>query len=396
MIERHSHAWLLTALIGIAIITAPSAKGWIRYYAPDDELVSRSDSIVVGHLVGTIQEVPFDSEKLPDGRNFEYTVYRARLLVSAVIAGHQPVGETTLIIHYGLRPAVLTPHPTFIEQLNPKAVDASDSTSPVGIYDSATTALGGPPSDNLRQDHLWFLRKNCSGPSGRQEPTDAPGIASPDDIESLSEQGYYEAITRGSSEGLQEFVDRQQWRLNRIKTAQGRLKVREVCRNPDLSARCDQLISIWRREQWSPVGTLALEQIFKCGLLGEEKLVPLFREPEPIDIRAILQGWSSHDFPGMSAALIPYLDRQREWWKTRSLAQKSFAALDGSAAGPQGDDPLGISFRNLYCAVEWLQNSRDPRVRPAVLAIRDQWKNVPFKTQNNLLTVCDETLATLH
>ena len=143
-----------TTLFAVLVVaawpfSATSAQAWLRGYVQDDELISQSDAVVIGHLVGPIQPVQL-AYIGPGAPIFEY---RARLLVTAVLTGNMPLGETPLIIHYGLLPESLKPPPTFKEQLNPKAVDPGDATSPVGIHDCMM--LGGtarrrhPPGSSL-------------------------------------------------------------------------------------------------------------------------------------------------------------------------------------------------------------------------------------------------------
>jgi hypothetical protein len=375
-------------------IAAPRADAWVRPYASDDELASRSDSIVVGHLTGTIEKVAFASEKMPNGQDFELDVYRARLAISAVITGSQPLGETPLIIHYGLRPVALVSHPSFADQLNPPAVAPGDSTSPVGIFDSATTALGGPPSDDIRKDHLWFLRRNARGPSGRPEPSDAPGIASPDDVQSLSEREYYEALVQGASEGLQPFIDRAPWRLEQMKTAQARLKIMEICRNPDLSARADALLPIWEKGDFSGVSQLALDKIFACGPVGAAKLLPEFEQGGGVPARRfVLTGLTKMGYKPAIPILIDFLARQVEWWKTRTFADREFAARDGQRGGAPYQDPRAVSFRDMYCVIEALESFNAKEALPVISASRNQWKSVKFDSNNDLLGVCDSALS---
>ena len=91
----------------MGVLAFAPGKAWIRYYVPEDELVSRSDSVVIGHLVGPVKTVKVGSSPFPGREPIEMDEFRAELLITEVLRGHQEKGETPLIIHYGLRPVRL-------------------------------------------------------------------------------------------------------------------------------------------------------------------------------------------------------------------------------------------------------------------------------------------------
>ena len=219
--------------------------------------------------------------------------------------------------------------------------------------------IGGPPSDDLRRDHIWFLRQNIRSIGPAKEDVDAPGIQSPDDVQPLERRSFFEAIISGNPTQLDAFVASDEWQVQRTKDVQTRMKIMVISRDPNLSARCDQLLPIWRKSQWSSAGILALAQIFATGDVGRKKLEPIFLEPQPSDLRGILQGWGGDRLAALAPSLVRFLQNQHEWWKGKTMADKSLAALTGSAAGPQGDDPRGVSFDNMYCVIEALGNSTD-------------------------------------
>jgi hypothetical protein len=379
----------VAAVLAVLIVCITHTQAWMRGYPQDDELISQSGAVVVGHLVGSIQPVQLVYAG-PGAPIFEY---RVRLLVTGVMTGLMPLGETPLIIHYGLRPVALKEHLSIEEQINPKAIEPDDATSPVGIYDCAGWG-GGPPSDDMRQDHLWFLRQKVRSIGPAKEDMDAPGIQSPQDLQPMKDRAYYEAVLKGDPTALSAYTTGNTWLAQRARDVQGRLIVKVICRNPDLSARCDQLLALWRKDQGKSIPTIfAFQKILDCGEIIAPKFKPVFEDPAVVDKGAPLSIWMKFGYKPAIPVLIAFLNREHDWWKTRTAADQKYGAIEGPRGGPPFWDPRSVSFRNILNVVGVLTNFRAKEARSAVRAIRDQWKSVSCWPNNDLVGACDQALT---
>src|SRR5262245_23306353 len=94
---------LLVAAALLASFIPTRASAWMRMRYEDQQVVERSELIVVGRLkVDSIRYVAHE-RKPPSGRSWEH---HATLVVDETLKGTAPVQEMKVIIHYGLTPVV--------------------------------------------------------------------------------------------------------------------------------------------------------------------------------------------------------------------------------------------------------------------------------------------------
>jgi hypothetical protein len=388
--------WLLGFILAFLLSTR-CASAWLRCYLPADELVQHTDSIVIGHVDGSFTplEIPKGNLGSIVPKDFRFMEYRTTLVITEVLAGKMPVGPTPLLLHYGIRPVVLEAKPTAQDMFNPPAADQNTGpNTPVGIYDSATTCIGGPPSDDIRKDHIWFLRAKASSVGGVNEDTDAPGIWSPQDVQPLDQKAYYEAVLAGDPTGLAPFTVGDSWQAQQARLTQSRMKVEKIAQNPDLSTRCDQLMPIFLNKE--PAHNFAFDTIVATGSVGAAKLVPVFQSADGDDIGTIIGGWRTANYKESIPLITDFLRKEFFWWSSKSKEDRIYASREGPKGGEPFNDPRSISFRNIFSAVEVLDDFHATEAKGVIEQTRAQWADaVPFLSNNDLLKTCDDALADL-
>jgi len=395
----------LKRFCGFALVLAVSthsASAWLRLFAPDDELVQQSDAIVVGHV-----EASFTPVEIPSGNlrsivpsTFHFMEYRTTLVITKTLAGKIQVGPTPLIIHYGIKPVVLKTNPSIQDTFNPPAADQNTGPAiPVGIYDSATSCIGGPPSDDIRKDHIWFLRAKGQSVGGVEEDTSSPGIWSPQDVQPLDRKPCYVAIIAGDIDALTPFTLGDSYPAKEAVITQDRMKVMRIAKISDPSARCDQLLPFYiKGAPYSNAGQLAFDQIIACGSLGAAKLIPLFQNPPNpnFELGTILSGWRKANFKESVPLIIDWLTKEDQRWSSRTRDDQIYASREGPKGGEPYHDPRSVSFRNMYSAIEVLDDFHATESKALIQRIRDRWAGAaPFLPNNDFLKTCDDALADL-
>jgi hypothetical protein len=390
MTNRTSYLKWLCGFALAFVLSIRCTPAWIRGYAHDDELVQRSDSIVIGHIEGGFTQFEYPS-KHSDG--YHYWEYRTTLFVTQTISGKVHVGPTPLVIHYGIKPVILKTNPSLQDTFNPPAADQNtDSNTPVGIYDAATTIVGMPPGDNIRKDHVWLLRTSAGSIGGVEEDTSAPGIWSPQDVQSLDRKSYYEAVLSGNIDAITPFTVGDSDVVKQARNTVSRLAVEKISQIPDLSKRCDQLLPFFLKK--APASNLAFEEIIACGSVGAAKLIPTFENSPGTDKTQILIGWKNAEFKGSVPLIIEWLTKEDRWWGTLTKDDQIFASREGPKGGAPYNDPRSVSFRNICCSIEALGNFRAKESKALILQIRNRWQAAaPFDPNNDFLKVCDDALA---
>jgi hypothetical protein len=383
----------LRSVLG-AIVLAPflstGAIAFIRAPMWDDVLVDQSDLIVIAHLKENQFEMANDPENPQPDRKMFYTT----LVVSKVLKGSAPLGDLRVGLHDPNYPTVLG---------GPLAI----VPSPAGEHPDASAAIGiaaivgtifATSTDDVRQDHLWFLRTHATTDYHYPNSAGSPGLWFPEGVQPLKLEPYYQAIFAGDADAVGAFADAdpKSWWSHRVHFCQAALEVKNAATIPDLNARCDELLAIYVREgPFTPAGELALKDVMDCGPSGEAKLASTFLDSQnhDLDRRSILTAWQQTNYAGATPAIIKWLRDEDAWWNTKMIADKIWACHEGQRGG---DDPRGTSFRNIYCSVENLAGSQNAEAQLLVIQIREHWKAAaPFDSNNDFLKVCDDAIARL-
>jgi hypothetical protein len=390
-------------LCGIAcifVLSAGCAHAWMRWSVPDDELVQRSDAIVIGHVEDSftpleISKGSLDSITSKDSHLWEY---RTTLIVTKTLTGKIAIGPMPLLIHYGIKPVILdksSTKPSSFDWMHPTVADQMTfGDTPVGIYDFLGTIGGVLASSDIRRDHLWFLRTTARSFGSGKEITDAPGIWDPQDVRPLIDKPYYEAVLTSDPAALAPFTVGASWRSEQARLAQSRLKVNKIVQNPDLSVRCDQLMPIFLNKE--PARELAFAAIIATGSVGAAKLVPVFQTANAEDKGTIMGGWWNAKYRESVPLVTDFLREQNRWWSFKSKEDRIFASREGPRGGDPYHDARSISFRNLFCAIVVLDDFHATEAKDIVAQTRHQWQDAkPFLSNNDLLQTCDDALTDL-
>jgi hypothetical protein len=392
-------------ICGFALVLAASnrsASAWLRYYAPDDELVQRSDAIVIGHVDDSF--TPFaPPPRYPN--DFQCTQYRTILIVTEVLVGKMTLGPTPIVIHYGIKPVVLKDKSDFVYTINPTTADATTGPNvPVGIFDAATTCIGGPPSDNIRKDHIWFLSsKQHGGPGPGNEDISAPGIWSPQDVQTADQKAYYLAVLTGDPDALAPFVAGDSYPAQRARLAQSRLHLAKIGAIADPSARAEELMKVFQTQKLytseSQLYSSSLNQLLNCGSAGEDMLVSLIATPDRTYERSeIIAGLGGKDYRAAIPAILDWLRQEDQWWAMKTHQDMIWTVTEGPRGGEPWHDPRFISYRTLLAAVDAMGKMNVAEAKPLIQQIRARWIDVREHEDGGwyLPDHCDSALAAMH
>ena len=386
----------------ILIVSTRSATAWIRYYAPDDELVRRSDAIVIGYVEDSF--TPFTQPpRYPN--NYNYTEYHTKLVVTEVLAGKMTLGRTPIIIHYGLRPVVLKDKPDFQDMISPTAADATTGPSvPVGIFDAATTAIGGPRTDNIRKDHIWFLSERAhASPGPGNEDVSEPGVWSPQDVQTVDQKDYYLAVLTGDPNALAPFVAGDSYPAQRARLAQSRLNLSKIGTIVDPSARAQKLMEIFQTQKLytseSQLYSSSLNQLLDCGSVGQAMLAPLIQKPDrTYEREAIIAGLAGKDYRPAIPPILNWLQQEDQWWATKTRQDMIWTVTEGPRGGEPWHDPRFVSYRTILAAVNALGKMQVTEAKPLIQQIRERWSAMGRHVESgwDLPDRCNSALAAIH
>jgi hypothetical protein len=362
----------------------------------DDELVKDSDFIVIAHL----KDNHFQAVTHKESRSYEVTEYSTTLVVTKVLKGQMRPGDLSVIIHHGLRPVVLKENPSIEEQYNPRPADQNtDMRAAIAIQDNGQTLFPNPISDDVRSDHLWFLRIKSRAPAYYEEITDKPGLWTPEGIQPAKLEPYYRTILAGDADAVGAYAggDPNSFWSRRVHFCQAVLQIDEAAKISDPNARCNSLLAIYVKEgPYTPAGDLALKDVLACGSLGAAKLIPLFKNPPTADFErgTILSAWWKTGFQESVPIIIDWLSKEDQRWTKWTKADQIYASREGPKGGEPYHDPRSVSFRNMYSAIEVLDDFHATESKPLIQRIRNRWAPAaPFLPNNDFLKRCDDTLA---
>ena len=171
---------LYTFIILAVFCFSQTAQAWMRVYRDDGKVVEEAEIIVMARLKpGSVRIVHHEK-----GRSWEHHL---TLLVSEVLKGRSTEGELPIVVHYGLNVVTgrkmddtrgfMSAQPGYPEE----AVDLFDHGD-----------MAGWLSEDIRKDHLWFLRM-LQG-RGRDGLPPALGIEEPSDLQLPVLRPYFRAM----------------------------------------------------------------------------------------------------------------------------------------------------------------------------------------------------------
>lgn len=391
----NASALLRLSMVALALLLLfpTSGAAFIRMPTWDDVLVDKSELIVIAHL----KENRFEIAKDPLSSQPDRKVFFTTLVVTQVLKGSAAAGDLRVGLHDPTYPTVLTKGPVFVP---PQAGEHPDASAAVGVAAIMGTIFA-VSTDDVRQDHIWFLSTVPPYPLRAADVAKEPGLWFPEGVQPVKLVPFYQAIMAGDADAVAAFADAdpKSWWSHRVDFCQANLRVKEAAAIPDANARCDALLALFTQgNPYTPAGATALKDIMACGDLGAAKLVPVFEDAQnhELDRRAILNAWQQAGYKGAPPAIVRWLRNEDVWWSTKSVADMSFGAKDGQKGGDPYNDPRAVSFRNIYCSIEALGGNHNPEAALLVLQIRGRWQAAaPFDSNNDLLKACDDALAAM-
>jgi len=391
MTSTPSFCWALVA-IALGPLLPSNADAFIRAPMWDDDLVDQSDLIVIAHLKENRFETAKDLQNPQPNRKMFFTT----LVISKILKGSTSLGELRVCLHDPNYPTVLGGAPAIVP---PEAGEHPDPSAAIGVAAIVGTIFT-VSTDDIRQDHLWFLRSQAPTQYHSADTPGQPGLWFPEGIQPAKLVPYYQAIMNGDAKAVAAYDDKKgDWWSRRVRFASERLAAKQTLLENDPSARCDELLRIYTTDgAFSPPGILALKEIMECGKLGASKLIPLFvkADDHTFDRRSILQAWQAAGYKEAEPFILLWLRGEEDWWETKTTADMVFGAKDGQKGGDPYNDPRAVSFRNIFCSIEALGNYRAGEAREVIQRVRDHWKAAaPFDSNNDLLKTCDDVLMNL-
>lgn len=180
-------------------LSCSSAFAWLRELVFDDQLVARSELIVIGRLdPASLKCVQFPRDP-EDGDCMPPWEEHGTLIVSEVLAGQDEGRELPVIIHYGLgvRIGGFEEYPLGPRDRRGGKADYAEDLIEIGdTGSSAIDPMRGSLVPNAAGDNLWFLRR-LHGPAGREPGGTTLGIATPEDLQPLWLKPYFAALIAG-------------------------------------------------------------------------------------------------------------------------------------------------------------------------------------------------------
>ena len=362
---------LVTALA--LAVAAGSASGEIWFPAEDQDVVRRAEAIVVGHVdEHSIEYIPHAAGE-NEGRSWEH---HARLVVSEVLKGALAPGSTPIVIHYGIDVLV---DGRFERDGNFTDVNSFRDKAAKGIVElvpSLHDVGGGGPllGEDMRQDHLWFLRHAPEGYLRGKANRELTGILDEQDVQPLALRGYFAAYLAVDPEPKV-----REWLRDHPAAAPGALRFIEHCevqrilREPDPARRVERLLPYFRAGGFWGLRDEVWEAIEACGDAAGPYLIALMTSSE-------------------------YPDRQRRWVVIEMLGRIRYArAYDAIANLVAAHD---ASFANWMKQPWWSDAARqeqacreigsemcsgitalgqlgDARAVPLLRQVRDRWSGAP-------------------
>lgn len=378
------------ASFAILLISAITAKAWLRPSFEDAIVVERSELIVVGHLKEkSIEYVPHDS-KPPEGKSWEH---HATLVITECIKGKSSGKEIPVIIHYGLDPVV----GGYLKRDGDLMIDARNGkkdypTNQVQIFDTGNSIHDfAPVVDDAGKDNVWFLRRG-SGVYGLEPGTNDLGIVDPDDVQPLQLKGYFETyLTKNPEDAVKTYSAAHPEISQRAQRFLNHLEIQRILRIQDPTIRFENLLPHYiNGESWDMHSEIR-QGIISCGKIAGERLVSVFQDADHKDLRpAIILIWRDMNYTESAPLLIHLLEDHDRFWAEQKLTNGWWSAAVGSELTRKRQELYG----EVYYSVCALRTFRDPKSKKALELTQKRWESIKFDNPQ-ILQECDAALKDL-
>ncbi|HUV39946.1 MAG TPA: hypothetical protein VMY39_10050 [Planctomycetota bacterium] len=348
---RTSREVLLVCSLVACLATMCHAR--LRWDVEDDELVTRSELIVVGHIAeGSVRFLPHDVA--PDeGRSWEH---HATLVVTGTIKGEAPGKEIPIVLHYGLDPSIggKMLRDEHLRAVEPRPVGA------IRIVDTAASGFGGHHAvEDARKDAIWFLRKG-TGIRNRRIAPDRFGIVDPEELQPLALRKYFEVYLAADPErGVRDYLANHPELHKRAQRYLDRREIERIVRLPDARERLTKLMPYFDKHDtllWWRTQDEARRGIETCGDLAGAALADIFDKADSPKRQWIIRMWGRIRYRDAVGPLLDLIAAGEKFWDGYDVKQ-----------GWWNDDrrPLWSESRRrwseMHYAVETLKSIDDPR-----------------------------------
>lgn len=365
-------------------LAALPAQAWMRPTYEDDEVVARSELIVVGGIKdGSIQFVlhPHDPNT---GASWEY---HATLRVARVLKGKCEEKEIPVILHYGLTPLVEghASGPNF--EVNLKA-PAGAPAGAVQIADTAGFGVLLPGIPDARADNLWFLRRLADG-FGKSVPNADYGIADPQDLQPLELEDYFRCYLAADAEAaVRKQLARQPAVAARATRYLEYQHLRALARIADPAQRVERLLPYFRDRDDGRLANEARKAILETGNVAGPYLLAVYDSTRDPNLRDdVVRAWAQIRWPGCVDLLIHRLKEDDQFWAKQDLTPGWW----NDNTNPILSNRRREVYSEVYSAVYALAQIGDPRAKEAVELTRNRWVAILFDNPQ-IIEECDRAL----
>jgi hypothetical protein len=263
MISLRYYAFVILAVFCFS----QSAKAWMRVYRDDGQVVEEAEIIVMARLKpGSVRIIHHEKE-----HSWEHHL---TLLVSEVLKGRSAEGELPIVVHYGLN--VVTGR-KMDDTRGFMAAQPGYPEEAVDLFDHG--GMGGWLSEDIRRDHIWFLRM-LQG-RGREGQPPALGIEEPSDLQLPALRPYFQAmLSRDPEPSLLALAGKKDAAGSRSRQRLDSLSIKRIASLPDAGERARLLLPYYQKDGLEHIRAQqhAAQELLKCGNRAVDVLKALYEQ----------------------------------------------------------------------------------------------------------------------
>jgi hypothetical protein len=368
------------------LLYASSASAWIRRSVSDDELVERSELIVIAHLsYSGIEYVDH-----PDPQRGHSWEHHALLTISSVMKGTCQQKEIPVIFRYGLSPMIggKIEHANLI--VKPPMGEFFDPRDAVKLLDTAEHH-GPEPIDDLRQNSLWFLRKR-TGVYGEEPGGVVFGIADPEEVQAVKWTDYFHAYLEDDAEtALRKYIFDHPDAVQRSLVFFGRQDLKRILKLNDPQQRFDRMMPMYFDRALSRMQQELESAILACGDIAGYGLLKIVDDSDhQRNRKEILRLWYKMAFKPAAPTLIALLQKHDAFWATQKLGKNWWSDSKNPELYNLRREVYGETY-NAVCALHAMQVES---ARPILQQTMNRWKAFGFENQQ-IVEECELALEDL-
>ncbi|MBL9134086.1 MAG: hypothetical protein JNG86_22930 [Verrucomicrobiaceae bacterium] len=297
------------------LLCASQSAAWMRPYRRDDLVLAEAELIVVARLKeGTLRRVERVYPKGQQGNSWDHT---AVLIVTEVLKGEHKEKELPLILEYGLGPIV----DGVMSKKRPNHPAGLVTCKGAVELEDFGDNFGGKVKGDIREDHLWFIRK-ASDDSRPANIYTRLSVEEPREVQHLEMKPYYLALMSVDVERrLKAIADESTAAGRRSLDVLDQMEVDRIVKIPNLAERAAKLMPFYA---WTPPPDRRLPnvagELIKCGPVVGDMLMPLYHAPPPhLDKWRIVSIWEAIRYTKGEPLMIEQLEKENQFWAGQRL-----------------------------------------------------------------------------